>query len=311
MGVGFAEQFHEQAGGSVADKKSPHHHAGLAALDQADEVLPQATVEAIQHCGVALKGPCTTPVGEGFTSVNVQLRQRLNLFAAVRPVRSLAGVSTRFDGVDLVINGHDHYYQRTYAIGNYTGKPRRGVYHLISGGGGAGTYPIVPKIHAAYRRRVHHITVMDVQDDRIVGRAVDIDGNIFDAFVYDKQAESAPEEFIAYEMYLLERDLGEAIRKLPVIKTGPPRVDEVLEVPNPFQAPVRMTFSWQGTNGWHVTPQAETRVLEPGSPIRLPIRAEGQTQALYPVPTARLEFATPEGKKVFRTDPFGQIPLSQ
>jgi len=79
------------------------HHAGLAALDQADEVLPQATVEAIQHCGVALKGPCTTPVGEGFTSVNVQLRQRLNLFAAVRPVRSLAGVSTRFDGVDLVI----------------------------------------------------------------------------------------------------------------------------------------------------------------------------------------------------------------
>ena len=77
--------------------------AGLAALDQGEEVLPQSTVEAIQHCGVALKGPCTTPVGEGFTSVNVQLRQRLNLFAAVRPVRNLAGVDTRFDDVDLVI----------------------------------------------------------------------------------------------------------------------------------------------------------------------------------------------------------------
>ena len=79
------------------------HHAGLAALEQGEEVLPQSTVEAIQHCGVALKGPCTTPVGEGFTSVNVQLRQNLNLFAAVRPVRNLAGVETRFDDVDLVI----------------------------------------------------------------------------------------------------------------------------------------------------------------------------------------------------------------
>ena len=79
------------------------HHAGLAALEQGEEVLPQSTVEAIQHCGVALKGPCTTPVGEGFTSVNVQLRQNLNLFAAVRPVRNLAGVESRFDDVDLVI----------------------------------------------------------------------------------------------------------------------------------------------------------------------------------------------------------------
>jgi hypothetical protein len=52
---------------------------------------------------VALKGPCTTPVGEGFTSINVQLRQRLNLYAAVRPVRNLDGVPARFQGVDLVI----------------------------------------------------------------------------------------------------------------------------------------------------------------------------------------------------------------
>ncbi|MEC9010333.1 MAG: isocitrate/isopropylmalate family dehydrogenase [Planctomycetota bacterium] len=79
------------------------HHAGLAALEQGQEVLPESTVDAIRHCGVALKGPCTTPVGDGFTSVNVQLRQRLNLFAAVRPVRNLTGVSTRFDDVDLVI----------------------------------------------------------------------------------------------------------------------------------------------------------------------------------------------------------------
>lgn len=77
--------------------------AGLAALEEGQEVLPQETVESILNHGVALKGPCTTPVGRGFSSVNVQLRKRLNLYAAVRPVRNLEGVFTRFAGVDLII----------------------------------------------------------------------------------------------------------------------------------------------------------------------------------------------------------------
>src|SRR5215470_16064727 len=77
--------------------------AGLAALAQGQEVLPQETLEAIERHRVALKGPCTTPVGEGFTSVNLQLRKRLTLYAAVRPVRNLVGVPTRFGGVDLII----------------------------------------------------------------------------------------------------------------------------------------------------------------------------------------------------------------
>ncbi len=79
------------------------HQAGLAALQDCDDVLPDATVEAVRAAGVALKGPCTTPVGRGFTSVNVQLRKKLDLYAAVRPVRNLPGVQTRFEGVDLVV----------------------------------------------------------------------------------------------------------------------------------------------------------------------------------------------------------------
>ncbi len=79
-------------------------HAGLAALHSGSrDVLPDETLEAITRYGVALKGPCTTPVGEGFTSVNVQLRKRLDLYAAVRPVRNLQGVSTRFQDVDTII----------------------------------------------------------------------------------------------------------------------------------------------------------------------------------------------------------------
>ncbi len=79
------------------------HHAGLTAIAQERGVLPQQTLDAIVEHRIALKGPCTTPVSEGFTSVNVQLRQKLDLYAAVRPVRNLSGVSTRFEGVDLVI----------------------------------------------------------------------------------------------------------------------------------------------------------------------------------------------------------------
>lgn len=90
----------EKAGAAI---RWHEHSAGLAALEQGLEVLPQQTLEAIEQYDVALKGPCTTPVGKGFRSVNVQLRKRLNLYAAVRPVRNLAGVPTRYDNVDLVI----------------------------------------------------------------------------------------------------------------------------------------------------------------------------------------------------------------
>ncbi len=75
-------------------------HAGVAALQRgADTVLPAETVSAIREHGVALKGPCTTPIGGGFTSINVALRRKLDLYGAVRPIRSLQGVPTRYDNV--------------------------------------------------------------------------------------------------------------------------------------------------------------------------------------------------------------------
>lgn len=80
------------------------HHAGESALLHGErDLLPESTLQAIVQHGVALKGPCTTPVGGGFRSVNVALRKTLNLYAAVRPVRSLPGVQTRYEDVDLVI----------------------------------------------------------------------------------------------------------------------------------------------------------------------------------------------------------------
>ncbi|MEZ4224573.1 MAG: isocitrate/isopropylmalate dehydrogenase family protein [Polyangiaceae bacterium] len=80
------------------------HYAGEAALERgADSVLPSETVDAIRQHHVAIKGPCSTPVGRGFSSVNVALRRTLNLYAAVRPFRSLPGVPTRYQNVDLIV----------------------------------------------------------------------------------------------------------------------------------------------------------------------------------------------------------------
>jgi isocitrate dehydrogenase (NAD+) len=79
------------------------HDAGVAAVERTGETLPAALLESIRRHRVALKGPVTTPVGEGFTSVNVGLRKALDLYANLRPVANLDGVPSRFEDVDLVI----------------------------------------------------------------------------------------------------------------------------------------------------------------------------------------------------------------
>jgi isocitrate dehydrogenase (NAD+) len=77
--------------------------AGLEALNRHGNPLPEALVESVRRTGVALKGPVTTPVGEGFRSINVGLRQALELYANLRPVKSLVNVPSRYEGVDLVV----------------------------------------------------------------------------------------------------------------------------------------------------------------------------------------------------------------
>ena len=65
--------------------------------------MPDEVLNAVRATGVALKGPLTTPIGGGFKSANVLLRQALDLYACVRPVKSIPGLKTRFEGVDLVL----------------------------------------------------------------------------------------------------------------------------------------------------------------------------------------------------------------
>lgn len=77
--------------------------AGLNSIELDGTPLPQRVIDSIRKNKVALKAPLTTPIGEGFRSVNVQLRKDLDLYANVRPSKSIVGVKTRFEDIDLVI----------------------------------------------------------------------------------------------------------------------------------------------------------------------------------------------------------------
>lgn len=88
---------------SGADIDWKEAEAGAMALERHGTPLPDPVLEAIREARVALKGPVTTPIGEGFSSINVALRKKLNLYANMRPINSLFGASDKFSDVDMVI----------------------------------------------------------------------------------------------------------------------------------------------------------------------------------------------------------------
>ena len=94
--------------------------AGAEYAEVSGELIAPGTLDAIEACGWAPKGPTATPIGKGFRSINVQLRQRFSTYANLRPVHTLPGVPTRFDNVDLVIvreNTEDLYSRWLFGLG--------------------------------------------------------------------------------------------------------------------------------------------------------------------------------------------------
>jgi isocitrate dehydrogenase (NAD+) len=97
------------------------HEAGQPAVERHGTPLPEHVLESIRSNRVALKGPVTTPVGTGFRSINVTLRQELDLFASVRPTRLYEGVPSRYDAVDIVVvreNTEDLYEGIEFEVGS-------------------------------------------------------------------------------------------------------------------------------------------------------------------------------------------------
>src|SRR5262249_1605024 len=123
----------DATGVPIAWEEAP---AGASAPATDGALLPEATLDAIRDARVALKGPITTPIGGGFRSVNVALRQDLDLFAAVRPARTLPGVRTRHHGVDLVVvreNTEDLYRGIEFARGSSEAAALRAELHDLGG----------------------------------------------------------------------------------------------------------------------------------------------------------------------------------
>ncbi len=116
------------------------HVAGLAAYEKGGDPLPGEVVDAIRQTRVALKGPLTTPVGTGFRSANVQLRQQLDLYASVRPCVSLPNTRARFDDVDIIIfrenteglyAGIEYFDERNQIADSIARVTRRGSERII------------------------------------------------------------------------------------------------------------------------------------------------------------------------------------
>ncbi len=95
--------------------------AGVDVLERLGTPLPEATIESVRKNGIALKAPITTPVGTGFRSINVHLRQELDLYACLRPCKSYKGVRSKYSDIDLVIvreNTEDLYAGIEFQKGN-------------------------------------------------------------------------------------------------------------------------------------------------------------------------------------------------
>ena len=94
----------EQAGRGHACQFDWHlHNAGAEAFARTGEYIPKALHESLEQTRVGLKGPVTTPIGGGFSSINVTLRKQFELFANFRPIKNLPGLNTRYPGIDLII----------------------------------------------------------------------------------------------------------------------------------------------------------------------------------------------------------------
>ena len=78
-------------------------NAGQTTFDQSGELIPNALFDSLEKNRVALKGPITTPVGKGFRSINITLRQKYDLYQNLRPAKSTPGIHTRYEGIDLVL----------------------------------------------------------------------------------------------------------------------------------------------------------------------------------------------------------------
>lgn len=115
-------------------------NAGQTTYDTKGELLPKSLLASLERNKIGLKGPITTPVGRGFKSINIQLRQHFNLYANVRPAKNIPGLETCFDKVDLVLfrenteglySGLEHYDERLQIVDSIARITKTGCENIL------------------------------------------------------------------------------------------------------------------------------------------------------------------------------------
>ncbi|MBI5486714.1 MAG: isocitrate/isopropylmalate dehydrogenase family protein [Deltaproteobacteria bacterium] len=197
------------------------HDAGQLAVEKTGSPLPDAVLDSIRHNRIALKGPVTTPVGKGFSSVNVGLRKALNLYACLRPVRSLPGVPSPWKDVDLVII-------RENTEGLYSG-----LEHVVAPGVAVAVKIITREASRAIarfafehakaegRHRVtitHKASVMRLTDGLFIDTALEVAADYpfirTDALEVDNVALQLAQDPSAFDVLLLENLFGDIVSDL-------------------------------------------------------------------------------------------------
>ena len=209
--------------------------------------------------------------------------------------------------INFVITGHDHYYCRTFPIGNMSEK-QQGTIHITSAGGGAPLYPVVPQPYSAYYRSIYHFVILDVTKDQIIGRAISIDGKVFDTFSLNKDQDFMPDNFVEYEMFELEQRVKYALGEVTPLaaQNNELHFDTNMVIKTNFTKPVVGYYQWHAKDNWKFTlPLKEKISLQPGDPLIIPFKAKTLSGYTMPSPILKIHLEADNSQRnVLNSSPF-------
>jgi len=196
--------------------------AGEACIAEYGTPLPDHVLDSIRRNKIALKGPITTPVGEGFRSVNVTLRQTLNLYANLRPARSIQGLETRFDNVDLVIvreNTEDLYAGIEHMVGPDAAESIKIITRAASERIARFAFDYAVANHRHKVTAVHKANIMKLSDGLFLEScrrvAADYDGQIeFEDRIVDNMCMQLVQKPELYDVLVLPNLYGDIVSDL-------------------------------------------------------------------------------------------------
>jgi len=196
--------------------------AGEACIAEYGTPLPDHVLDSIRKNKIALKGPITTPVGAGFRSVNVALRQALSLYANLRPARSIQGLETRYDDVDLVIvreNTEDLYAGIEHMVGKDAAESIKIITRAASERIARFAFEYAVANHRRKVTAVHKANIMKLSDGLFLEScrrvAADYDGRIeFEDRIVDNMCMQLVQKPDLYDVLVLPNLYGDIVSDL-------------------------------------------------------------------------------------------------